>query len=107
MIVVAFIWPLLGAHSLLEREKQRLQDEVARRIEATIAKLHKQVDSDELEDRAVVLKDTLDGLITEQGVINKLRTWPWRTETVSGLVLAFLRPIVIWIVQRVLQRLGL
>jgi hypothetical protein len=92
---------------LLEREKQRLQDEVARRIEATIARLHKQVDSDELGDSATKLKDTLDGLVTEQGVIDKLRTWPWRTETVSGLVLAFLLPILTGIVQRLLQRLGL
>ena len=42
-----------------------------------------------------------------QGVIDKLRTWPWRTETVSGLGLAFLVPILIWIIQRVLERLGL
>jgi hypothetical protein len=106
IIVVTFIWPLWGAHNLLGREKQRLQDEVARRIEATIAALHSRIDTGELQDRAQ-LKDTLDGLVTEQGVIDKLRTWPWRTETVRGLGLAFLLPIIIWVVQRVLERLGL
>lgn len=105
VIVVTFISPLLGAHSLLEKEKQRLNDEVARRMEATIARLHKQIDNDVLDDRAA-LKETLDGLVTEQGVIQKLRTWPWRTETVGGLGLAFLLPILIWVVQRVLERLG-
>ena len=106
IIVATFIWPLWGAHNLLEREKQRLQDEVARRVEATIAALHSLVDTGEIRDRGE-LKDTLDGLVTEQGVIDKLRTWPWRTGTVSGLGLAFLLPIIIWVVQRVLERLGI
>ena len=106
IIVATFIWPLWGAHNLLEREKQRLQDEVARRIEATIATLHNRVDTGDLKDRGP-LKETLDGLVAEQGVIDKLRTWPWRTETVRGLGLAFLLPIIIWVVQRVLERLGL
>jgi hypothetical protein len=105
LVVVTFIWPLLGAHRLLEREKQRLQDDVGRRIEATIATLHARADSGDLGDYGA-LKGVLDGLLTEQGVIDKLRTWPWRTETVGGLGIAFVVPIIIWIVQRVLERLG-
>ena len=104
--VATFIWPLVGAHNLLEREKQRLKDEVAQRIEATIATLHSSVDTATLEHRGS-LKDTLDGLVTEQGVVDKLRTWPWKTETVSGLGFAFLLPIIIWVVQRLLERLGI
>ena len=104
--IATFIWPLLGAHSLLEREKQRLKDEVAQRIEATIASLHGSVDTAALENRGP-LKDTLEGLVAEQGVVDKLRTWPWRTETVSGLGFAFLLPILIWVVQRILERLGI
>ncbi len=78
VMVATFIWPLLGAHNLLEREKQQLKDEVGRRIEATIAALHTTVDTPMLEHRGWI-KETLDGLVTEQGVIDKLRTWPWRT----------------------------
>lgn len=106
VMVATFIWPLVGAHNLLEREKQRLKDEVAQRIEATIAVLHSSVDTATLEPRGA-FKDTLDGLVIEQGVIDKLRTWPWRTETVSGLGFAFLLPIIIWVVQRMLERLGI
>jgi hypothetical protein len=106
MIIGTFIWPLLGAHSLLEKEKQRLADDVAGRIETTIATLHHLADSGKLDDYGP-LKGVLDGLLTEQGVIQKLRTWPWRTETVSSLGLAFLLPIIIWVVQRVLERIGL
>lgn len=105
MVVVTFVWPLLGAHGLLEREKQRLQDEVARRIEATIATVHGRVDNSELGDLGMQ-KEALNVLMAEQGLIAKLRTWPWRTETVSGLGLTFLLPILIWVAQRVLERLG-
>jgi hypothetical protein len=106
VITLTFIWPLLGAHRLLEQEKQQLQDEVARRIEAALAALHSRADSGDLADYAA-LKGVLDGLLTEQGVIDRLRTWPWRTETVRGLSAAFLLPILIWVVQRVLERLGI
>ena len=106
VMLLTFIWPLVGAHNLLEREKQRLQDAVARRVEATITELQRRVDAGEPEAIAA-LKGTLDGLLTTQGVIDKLRTWPWRTETVSGLGLAFLLPLLIWVVQRVLERLGI
>jgi hypothetical protein len=106
VMILTFVWPLAGAHNLLEREKQRLQDEVAGRIEATITELQRRVDAGAGEEIGP-LKGTLDGLLTTQGVIDKLRTWPWRTETVSGLGLAFLLPILIWVVQRVLERLGI
>jgi hypothetical protein len=106
VMIVTFIWPLVGAHNLLEREKQQLQDEVGRRMEAALSTLHRQVDSGEPGERGA-LKETLDLLMTEQGVIDKLRTWPWQTGTVSGLGVAFLVPVLIWIVQRVLERLGI
>ncbi|HEX8231550.1 MAG TPA: hypothetical protein VF826_19895 [Chloroflexia bacterium] len=105
MIALTFIWPLLGAHVRLQKEKERLKDEVARRVEATIAELHRRVDSGDMQDRDA-LKDTLDGLVAEQGVIDKLRTWPWQTQTISGVGAAFLLPLFIWFVQRLLERMG-
>jgi hypothetical protein len=107
IIVVTFIWPLLGAHRLLEREKQRLQDEVARRIETTMAAFHNHIDTGQPDDARGALKNTLDGLVIEQGVIQRLRTWPWQTQTISGVGAALLLPMTIWIIQRLLQRLGI
>ena len=105
MIALTFVWPLLGVHVRLEKEKERLKDEVARRVEATIAELHRRVDSGDMQDRNA-LKVTLDGLVAEQGVIDKLRTWPWQTQTISGVGAAFLLPLFIWLVQRLLERMG-
>lgn len=106
VMAVAFILPLVGAHGLLEREKQRLQDAVAERIEATIARLHTHVDSGEVEE-FTKLKVVLDTLIAEQNMVDKLRTWPWRVETAGGVGAVFLAPILIWLLQRILERLGL
>lgn len=106
LIVVTFVWPLLGAHRRLALEKQRLRDDVAQRIEATIAALHHCVDVGELDDRRGMLNDTLEALTLEQGVIEKLRTWPWRTETASSVVGAFFVPLVVGMIQRLLGRLG-
>jgi hypothetical protein len=107
-VVVTFIWPLVGAHNLLEKEKQHLQDSVAGRIEAAIQALNSRVDSSTGEPRPVSeLQQTLDALVTEQAVIDKLRTWPWRTGTLGSVGLAFLLPIFIWLVQRLLERFGI
>ncbi len=105
VILVTFIWPLWGAHRLLQREKQRLQDEVGGRLAATMTELNGMIDRGELENRESLVS-TLDGLKTAQEVIDKLRTWPWRVGTISGVAAAILAPILIWLIQRLLERLG-
>lgn len=106
LVIVTFVLPLVGAHTLLEREKQRLQDEVGRRMETTMEAMHASSDTSEMTDYAA-LKGVLDGLVVEQAVIEKLPTWPWRVETIRGLGVAFVLPVVIWIIQRLLERLGI
>ncbi|HEX8231549.1 MAG TPA: hypothetical protein VF826_19890 [Chloroflexia bacterium] len=105
VILLTFIWPLLGAHSLLDKEKERLKDQLARRVEATIIELQSRVDSGDYQGRDA-LRDTLEGLVSSQSVIDKLRTWPWQTQTISGVGAAFLLPLFIWFVQRLLERMG-
>lgn len=105
VILLTFIWPLLGAHGLLDKEKERLKDQLARRVEATIVELQNRVDSGDLQGRDA-LRDTLDGLVASQSVIDKLRTWPWQTQTIGGVGAAFLLPLFIWFIQRLLERLG-
>ncbi|MDQ3707448.1 MAG: hypothetical protein M3437_19920 [Chloroflexota bacterium] len=105
VILLTFIWPLLGAHSLLDKEKERLKDQLARRVEATIIELQSRVDSGDYQGRDA-LRDTMEGLVASQSVIDKLRTWPWQTQTISGVGAAFLLPLFIWFIQRMLERLG-
>ena len=105
LAVVTFVWPLLGIHRLLVEEKQRLKAEAGQRVESTIRELHRQVDSGDLEGRDA-LKNTIDALVAEQNVLSEISTWPWEADTVRWLATALLLPAVLWIVTRVLERLG-
>jgi hypothetical protein len=100
-----FVWPLLGAHQLLQEEKTRRKSEVARRLEAVTAEMHHRVDTRELQGMDA-LKDALDGLVVEQSVLDKASTWPWEPETVRAVATALLLPVALWIITRVLERLG-
>jgi hypothetical protein len=99
------VWPLLGAHRLLQQAKARRKSEVAWRMEAVTDKLHHRVDTDDMHGMDA-LKDAIDGLVAEQSALDKVSTWPWAPETVRLVVTALLLPIVFWVIQRVLERLG-
>jgi hypothetical protein len=101
--IVTFVWPLLGIHGRLVQEKQRLLRESSQRLEAMIGELHGRVDAGEL-DRIDELRVTMATLESEQSMLNKIPTWPWRPETLRGFVSALLLPLVMFILQFVLQR---
>ena len=104
LALVAFIWPLLGIHRLLEEEKGRLLDGCSVRLEAAIAELHRRVDSQGLEGMDDLSK-TISSLETEQSLLEGIPTWPWRPETVRLLITALALPLGLWFIQYLLQRL--
>jgi hypothetical protein len=104
IIVLAFIWPLLGAHRLLQQEKERLQGEASRRLEALLAEMDRRTDAGDFAAVAG-MHDALESLIKRQSVLDKIPTWPWQPETVRGLVAALLLPVVIWFITYVLEHL--
>jgi hypothetical protein len=103
--LATFMWPLLGGHTLLQQEKARRKSEVALRMQAVTDKLHRRVDTDDMRGMEG-LKDALDGLVVEQGVLDKVSTWPWEPESLRAVVTALLLPVALWVVTRVLERLG-
>ena len=104
LAIVAFVWPLLGIHRLLEDEKGRLLDECSVRIEVAIAELHRRVDNQELQGMDDLNK-TISSLEIEQNLLEGIPTWPWRPETVRLLITALALPLGLWFVQYLLQRL--
>ncbi len=107
LALVAFIWPLLGAHRLLVREKERMLDEASLRFEAAIAELHRRMDKGQLEDMDNLNK-AIASLEIERNTWNRIPTWPWEPETVRLLITALALPLGVWIIQYLLQRvLGL
>jgi uncharacterized membrane protein YfbV (UPF0208 family) len=105
LAVAAFVWPLLGGHTLLQQEKLRWKGEVARRMETVARELHRRTDAGDYSDMAN-MDHAIDGLIKEQGALDKVSTWPWEPETVRAVVTALLLPVALWVVTRVLERLG-
>jgi hypothetical protein len=91
-------------HRLLQEEKKRLLDENGQKVQAAIAETHRRWDAQELSGMEN-LKDALNNFVTEQGVVSKISTWPWQVGTLGVLVTALLLPVVLWIIERLLERL--
>jgi hypothetical protein len=51
------------------------------------------------------LNKTLASLELEQAALRRIPTWPWEPGTLRGVLAALVLPIVIWLIQYVLQRL--
>jgi hypothetical protein len=103
--LATFVWPLWGAHRLLQQEKARWKGEVARRMEAVAHELHRRLDTQDLQGMDA-LKDGLDGLVVERSVLDKVSTWPWEPEAMRVVVTAVLLPVGLWVITRVLERVG-
>ncbi|NIS80050.1 MAG: hypothetical protein GTO14_07545 [Anaerolineales bacterium] len=103
LAVVIFVWPLLGIHRRLVREKQRMLRESSQRFAAAIADLHGRVDAGELQGMGE-LHHTMTSLELERSALARIPTWPWQPETVRGLVTALFLPAIILVIQFVLER---
>ena len=105
MLIAAFtfIRPLTGIHRLLAEEKERLLDESGQRLKTSIAELHRRVDSGDIADMDNLNK-VMASLEIEQAALKRISTWPWQPETPRWLVAALLFPLLLWLLQRLLQR---
>jgi hypothetical protein len=101
--VFTFIRPLTGIHGLLAQEKERLLDEIGQRLKASIAELHRRIDSGDMTDMDNLNK-TLASLELEHAAVKRISTWPWQPETPRWLVAALLFPLLLWLLQRLIQR---
>ncbi len=103
--VACFIVPLYGMHLRLVAEKHRLLEEAGSRFECIIGRLHERVDQDVLAD-ADKLNNQLSSIVAEREAIAQVSTWPWDAAAVTGLVTTLVLPVILWLVQRLLGRLG-
>lgn len=102
--VAVFIVPLRGMQRRMAAEKERLRTEADHRLRATLELLDRRADAVDLAD-ADALNKTLASQVLQREVLARLPTWPWTTGTIRGFASALLIPIVLWAVQRALERL--
>lgn len=104
--VACFVLPLRGMHRRLVAEKDHLLAEANARLELLLARLHARVDEENLTD-ADKLSHQISSVAAEREAISRLSTWPWEVATVTGFVTTLVLPVLLWLVQRLLGRLGL
>ncbi len=102
LALAAFLWPLAGVRRLVYLEKTHALEEAARRFRAASDDLHRRVDEEEFAGMAD-LNMALMSLDIEIKSLQAIPTWPWQPETMRWLLSALLLPLVLWVIQAVLQ----
>lgn len=102
--IITFVWPLWGAHRRLVQEKKKLLQKSSARFEATVARLHDGLDRKRLSGMDELNK-ALGSLELEQAALRRIPTWPWEPGTVRGVTVAVVLPIILWLIQTLLEKL--
>src|SRR5919197_4110859 len=61
------------------------------------------IDQNELSEVGL-LNNVLAGLNMERTLLEKLPTWPWRTDTLTGFLSATVLPILLFLIQNLLRK---
>lgn len=101
--VAAFVLPLWFVHQRIVSEKQRLVAELNRQVESTTKRLHRLLEADDMPP-VTPYKDAMLALDSERKVLEGIPAWPWTSGTLTGFISATLLPILLFIVQLILQK---
>jgi hypothetical protein len=102
LALVVSTWPLLGTRRILYRQKAQRLDAVSLRDEAVYAEIHHCIEHKESEKLDELTK-ILSVLETERNTLDSISTWPWQPDTLRYLATALLLPLLLWIIQFVVQ----
>jgi hypothetical protein len=103
LAVAVFVWPLIGAHRLMDMEKERMLHELDLQFEAVFAVFNQRLhDSDYTAMEG--LNATIASLEIQQRRIKGIPTWPWRTETVRSVLAVIALPPVLSAIQFLVER---
>lgn len=98
-----FVLPLWVVHKSLVAEKRRLIAAHDLRVQSALAKLHHALDENGSGDLDQ-LSSALDGLSVESGILEKIRTWPWSTQTLTAFLSAIVLPMALFFLQLALRK---
>jgi hypothetical protein len=103
LALVVFIWPLWGAHRLLQREQVHLLKLNGAAFQRLRDELHSRARDGSFEGMGD-LHHALSSLEVERARLDRVPTWPWHPGTFRGTLAAILLPIVIWLIQQILSQ---
>ena len=93
LILIIFWLPLRGVNRKLAAEKRRLLKDVNLRIKASFKLLHSMQD-DQDYTKIASIREMVQGLQIEREYLRSIRTWPWRTSTITGWLTAIVVPAI-------------
>jgi hypothetical protein len=99
--ILAFIWPLLGVHRVLDAQRSQLLEANMEKVRLAATETHRLLTSREYDGMAP-LKNAMDSLAAERTNLRELSTWPWQVETVRLVSTAVFLPIVVYLLEKVL-----
>jgi hypothetical protein len=103
LAVAVFVWPLWSAHRLMEIEKARMLHEVDLHSQTVFSEFN-QLLSDGDHTALERLNRTISSLEIQHRRISAIPTWPWRPETARVALSAIALPLVLTILQLLLQQ---
>jgi hypothetical protein len=98
MALIIFVTPLVGAHTLLKRQKDQLLKQSLKNKETLINDLFTKLEQGKLKEIQLI-EGALSGLDKAHSDIRKISTWPWQIGTVRQIIGAISLPITIWLIQ--------
>lgn len=102
--MAAFFIPIGLLNRRLSGEKSRLLGEVSGKLKDAFAQLESGF-SDGHYDRVAGLESAISSFIKQKQYIEAIPTWPWRTGTFRVALTAVMLPVIVYIIQQVLERL--
>jgi len=103
LAIAVFVWPLVGAHRLMEMERERMLNGIDLQFEAVFAIFNQRIHDD---DYSAIerLNGTISSLEIQHKKIKAIPTWPWRPETVRSVLAAITLPLVLRILQFLVEQ---
>jgi hypothetical protein len=102
LALAAFVLPLRFVNDRLVAEKRKLVAELDGRVERTLERLHHHLDRDDMREMEQ-LNDAIAALNAEREILTRIPTWPWRAGTLTSFLSAIVLPIVLFLIQLVIQ----
>lgn len=100
---IVFASPFNGIHKQLVQAKQHLLAENSIRIQTTAESLYKQIDDHTFQNGAA-MRDSLTALDIHAKALDKIPTWPWEPGMPRTVLTAILFPIIVFLIQFVIQK---
>jgi hypothetical protein len=103
LAVLVFAWPLWGVHRMMVAEKERALQQIELQFEEIFALFNQHVNADDYA-AAEKLNGAIMSLEIQHNKVSAVPTWPWRSETARIVLSAVALPVLLMVVQLLVQR---